>query len=448
MGLLAGQGEYAGQVNQLLSNQWAQAAQMQNARILAMGQAAAEAQRQASQQNFESNMLPMRSFYDQQNQQFQSNLGMQSDAQRQMLGAQIGSQQSAQDFGEQQQLAAQNAQQHADNESARIAQQQQGQLGNQQAMAQFNEDQQAAQQFQQDPFATMRTNQQQSQQKGYSYSDDQQNQMNEAKKNLSAMQQSIQNGEATLPTLLPAIKQAMGTLSSVSANPSVAPPPALPDQFSKDVLWASQSDPSQPFADKPSPGYVPMQKDPKTGQWQVIRGWKAPEPGEVGEDGQIVSEKTLGLRAKNNTAGLDWAFKRMEAEASTPNGQMAQMSDPNWRQNKLQEYMGLYNSVNAGMVKPVAGPGAPGQQPDQQQVTPQNPQGAPPQQQPMAQPQQQPVAGQQQIPPIPPQEVPQVISRLKQIARDHWTPNDWFMWKRVQQTLQQPQQGLPVAQSG
>lgn len=435
LGLLGGQGEYAQNVNQLLTQQWQTAAQMNNARLIAMQQAAAEAQRQAGQQNFEMQMAPMRSYLDMQNQAFQSQLGSQADAQRQILGAQLGSQQSAQDFGEQQALYAQHAQLQSQNDAARIAQQQQGQLYNQQEMYKFQDDQATSQQFQSDPFAVLRQNQQQAQQSGYDYSPEQQTQIAEAKKNLTAMQSAIKNGQATLPTLLPSIKANMATLSTISANPSVAPPPSMSQRVAKATSWFNpkSQDPSQAISDQYAPGSIPVTIDQKTGKPMVWQGFKPPEMGEIGEDGQVVTAKVAGQNISNQgkQAKINWMrsqeIRKAMREEMEINPMLAQ--DPNAVQMLRQQLEQEWDAVNGGLAKPVH----------------QNPQ--PPQQQ-QAQP---PAPGITQQPQQPQGlDMQGIVQRLQATPRDRWTRQDWIVWGQIQQSLMQQQQpqGNPVAQAG
>lgn len=454
LGLLAGQSDYTNKLNQLGVQAWQTQQQIIASRLNAMQQAASEAQRQASSQQFQMQMMPQKAMLDAQQQAYHTQLGMGADREKQLLHAQIASQQSQQDFGEQQQLDAYRLQQQADKDAAHIAMQQRGDLENKQAMATFTEDQRAAMIFQSDPLQEYRQNMQQAQQAGYKHSDDQNEKMNEAKKVLASAQATLDK-DGTLPSLLPAIKQSLATLRRISSNPEVAPQPSLEQQVSKDVLWVNQADESAPFSQTPKLGHVPMQKDQKTGQWQVIRGWKAPEPGEVGEDGQIVSEKTRGVQLQNqlkerkvNLDREDWVEKKLTAFATQ---NMKLSFDPTWPDLLEQERQKLYQTYDRAAHATPSGPlpVGPQQQPSQQsQVTPQNPQGehttgimSP--QNPAMQTQ-----GQHPDQVDPRIQAQGIIYRLKNTPRNRWTPEDVRMGQeayRILGLVPQQQSQLSVA---
>lgn len=450
--VLGGQGQYFQYLNNLLNSQWQTSAQLNNSRLMAMQQAAAESQRQAQQQSFEMQMAPQKAFLEAQGQAYHTQLGMQADAQHQLLGSQLNSDEqarkSAQDFEETKSLASQQQNQQAarlaqqaDYESARLAQQQGGQLDNQQQMAQFNADMPYVQQFKSDPFSMLRQNQQKAQQSGYGYTDDQSQQIDKASKGLSAAQEAIQNGDATMGSLLPQIRKNMDILRTVSANPGKPPDTPISQQISKGTAWFNRNaqDPSQAISDQYTPGAVPVSLNPKTGQpdWKHFDE-EADQAG--GENGLVTGEKVKGLQFKNSVQGEDWVSRQLDRWAKA-HSFMAALQQEQYQAAYTQEegrLRAIVQQASPGM--PAAGNRlAPAQAPPPmpgQQVTPQNPQGTPPaadpaQQQP-AQPQEIPAAPAQQpapqqmpqLAPLPPNEIKPTLEYLKGKPRQQWTRED------------------------
>jgi hypothetical protein len=436
--LLAGQGQYAQNANQLLTQQWQTAAQIQNSRLMAMAQAAQDAQMQQNQQNFQMQQMPVQAAYQQQNQAFQSQLGTQADAQQQMLRSYLGSQQSTQDAAEQQQLSAQQAQQQADNQAAQITLQQQGQLSNQQQMAQFNSDQQMMGQFQDGSYQKrLQQIQQQATQDGSSYTDAQQQQIQTHQQTLQAAQSAVGPtegaGTATTASVMPAVKQAMTALSNIYSNPGKPPPVSPSQQFAQGTVWyqPNATEPSQIYSDTPSAGAIPVQLNKKTQQWEskIIR------PGDVAGGGSRANDEAkqdmevleAGYKAEKMATALEAPPSPREIKAEVENRWHAGLMDkddsvnqPGWReamyqqvsQEMMQEHaqnraagkarveadkaklpqrgVGPQAAPAGGAQPPPAGIPAPAPQAPvangQPQVTPQNPQGQPQQAQPAANP--------------------------------------------------------------
>jgi len=222
------------------------------------------------------------------------------------------------------------------------------------------------------------------------------------------------------------------------------------------VLWANPDNPQEAFTNQPQPGYTPMQKDPKTGQWQVIRGWKPPE--QTGEDGGITSDKRVAIRTATQGKQIDINLKRNKYINDGLRGRMAVdpslPSDPVRQQQLKAELAAEFDAANPGAVKPVHQDPAAGVEPPAAGITPQNPQGQPPQQQapqqpPQAAPQAQaPVAQQsppqqQQAPPqtaqhpalphIPPHDIPRVEQQLARKPLDQWTTQDFILQAAIYQ---------------
>ncbi|MHB1950110.1 MAG: hypothetical protein ACYCQK_01395 [Acidiferrobacteraceae bacterium] len=359
MGLLAGQGQWAQNANQILTQQWQTAAQLQNARLLAMQQAAYDQQKQAADQNFQMQMAPVNAGLQMQQAAYQSDLGMQSDAQKQYLQSQYGAAQSEQDFQEQSTLAAQQAQQAAENRAAQIAQEQQGQLANSQAMAQYNADQQLMHQFTTAPFAQAQKNMQQAQSQGMGFSPERMQQIKGLQNDLSTMSQQI-GTNYTGSTLMPSIRQKMSQLNQITSQPDAPAPPPTMQQYQQKVIFFNQS--TGEFSPTPKPGFVERQIDPKTGRVVGVQ-FATRESGGGGQQETPMSELD---KTKLRQAQVDLNMKRLHYMNESLD-RAAKQDQTLWDQNPQSESRrqairnqaaSEFDAANAGVLEPPPPPAA------------------------------------------------------------------------------------------
>lgn len=488
--LLGGQGQYAQNVNQLLTQQWQTAAGIQNARMMAMAQAAQEAQQQQNQQQFELAKMPMQAGIQAQQMQYQNQLGMQADAQQQALHDYYGGQQSQQDFAEQQDLSAQNAQQQRENQAAQIQLQQQGDLAKQQQMSQYKSDTELMQSFQDGSYQKrLQQIQQQATRDGSDYTPEQKQQIQTHQNTLAAAQAAVGPqegmGSTTSASVRPAVKDAMTALSNIYSNPGQPKPPSPAQQFSQGTAWyqPNASDPSQIISDTPTPGAIPVQKNANSNQWES----KIIKPGDMNRSKQndeaLQDVKVLDAtyKAKKSArelegGSLDKINRQIEKEKANYAATNYAAVPQGWEEQRRAQLMQEQQQANAagdaaferdrsslpqrnvgpqraqapgeaaaGMAGGQSPPGAvnprlpandsssgqPGWNAQQQ-----HPAAGIPAQAQSAQPpeQSQPAASPQQ-PQLSIEHAKMVHSRLKNTPRDKWSPHDWILWSQALQSL-------------
>lgn len=426
---VGGLGQYNQWLNNLLWNQFQfgtqtnlQEQQMAQQRMLAMQQAASQMAQQQQQQAFEMQQLPMRSYLDAQNQAYQSQLAMQRDQQQQMLQSQLGNAASQRDFMEQRQLSAQQAEQQSQLQAAREQAATAGNLNEMQFRSQLQQGQQDMALWQ-NPFSQHLQNLQRAQQSGgYTLTDEQSQQAENLKNDISAIQQQAASGGATVGDLMPSFKQKLAQLNSIV--PSKPPPMSIQDLVKQNIAWVDPQ--TGEIASEAGPNRVPMIQDPKTGKLQVVRDW--PKPGEytTDENGNVILEKTRQSQMKSRAQEEQINVKRLEnidraLQREEPSlFQQSQIMDPAGRVIGID--MNRYNQLRAQKRAELeARYGAAAQQATTQ-VTPQPPD-----------------VGQQPPPQAPQQqqqmEAQQVFQSLMSRPTSQWSRQDWEAAKKVRLIL-------------
>ncbi len=346
------------------------AAQMNQSRMLALSGMANQNQQQAQQQNFELQKLPLQAQIESQQQAFQSGLQGQNQQNLAMLQGGLQDQASQRDFLEAKQLSAQNALQLQQGQAAQQQMHTEGQQQVLQYQDQLKQGQIDAAMFQ-NPLQQHMKNVQQAQQAGYSFTPDQQKQVDGLKSDIGAIQQSVSGGDNSMGTVLPAMKQKVAQLNAMIPN---QPPPTTTQQkIDQSVVMGVRGPDGQIIQGTEQ---TPFTIDAKTGTAMVVRGWKQPDFGPEGpaeEDHSLAAEKvraqTLknqGLEANVHMKGYEWASKMVNEEMkANPFAAMDPMTgqpNPGYRDQRMAYYMQQYQQATANVPSGQTAV-APGQQP-------------------------------------------------------------------------------------